>query len=83
MHRSNESWTPRQWARALAEAQGRGRGPAEQWAASTEQLPTVAAEEGYVRVVDESGEDDLYPESYFVAVELPREAKQALARRSS
>ena len=49
-----------------------------------EQLPdAAAAEEGYVRVVDESGEDYLYPESYFVAVELPREAKRALARRSS
>ena len=49
-----------------------------------EQLPdAVAADEGYLRVVDESGEDYLYPENYFVAVELPREAKRALARRSS
>src|SRR6266704_423879 len=40
-----------------------------------EQLPdAVAADEGYLRVVDESGEDYLYPENYFVAVELPREA---------
>ena len=46
-----------------------------------EQLPDkAAAEEGYVRVVDESGEDYLYPEAYFVAVELPREATRALAR---
>jgi hypothetical protein len=37
-----------------------------------------AAKEGYLRIVDESGEDHLYPESYFVLVELPREAKDAL-----
>jgi hypothetical protein len=34
--------------------------------------------EGYVRVVDESGEDYLYPESYFVRVHLPREAEDAI-----
>ncbi len=49
-----------------------------------EQQPdTAAAREGYVRVIDESGEDYLYPKSYFVAVELPREAERALARRRS
>lgn len=49
-----------------------------------ERLPdTAAVREGYVRVVDESGEDYLYPESYFVAVALPKEAEQALARRVS
>lgn len=37
-----------------------------------------AAKEGYVRVIDESGEDYLYPESYFVFVQLPREAQEAL-----
>jgi hypothetical protein len=47
-----------------------------------EHLPDdVAAREGYVRVVDESGEDYLYPKTYFVAVRLPREAERALARR--
>jgi hypothetical protein len=30
-----------------------------------------AADAGYLRIVDESGEDYLYPESYFVSVELP------------
>ena len=45
-----------------------------------EQLPDPrAADDGYVRVVDESGEDYLYPADYFVAVELPREAERALA----
>jgi hypothetical protein len=37
-----------------------------------------AAADGYVRVVDESGEDYLYPESYFVRVQLPQEAEKAL-----
>ena len=44
------------------------------------QLPDArAAQDGYVRVVDESGQDYLYPAEYFVAVELPREAERALA----
>jgi len=42
-------------------------------------LPDVEAEkEGYLRVIDESGEDYLYPQSYFVLVKLPREAQEAL-----
>ena len=36
-----------------------------------------AAVTGYVRVVDESGEDYLYPADYFVFVELPQKAKRA------
>ncbi len=38
-----------------------------------------AAKEGYIRVMDESGEDYLYPESYFVLIDLPQEATSALA----
>lgn len=34
--------------------------------------------EGYLRVVDESGEDYLYPQSYFILVHLSREAQDAL-----
>ena len=41
----------------------------------------TAAQEGYLRVVDESGEDYLYPESHFVFVELPRKAQDALSTR--
>jgi hypothetical protein len=37
-----------------------------------------AASEGYLRIIDESGEDYLYPESYFIVVPLPREAREAL-----
>lgn len=36
-----------------------------------------AVNEGYLRVIDESQEDYLYPESYFIFVELPRHVKQA------
>lgn len=46
-------------------------------------LPDVRAhKDGYLRIVDESGEDYLYPESYFVLVKLPREAQQALVAAS-
>ena len=38
-----------------------------------------AAQEGYLRVVDESREDYLYPAAYFILVELPRSAQEALA----
>ena len=31
-----------------------------------------------IRVVDESGEDYLYPESFFAPVELPRAVEEAL-----
>ncbi len=37
-----------------------------------------AKKEGYLRVLDESGEDYLYPESYFIRIQLPREAQEAL-----
>ena len=44
-----------------------------------------AQEEQYLRIVDDSGEDYLYPESYFFVVELPVEVRRALnrTRRSS
>jgi hypothetical protein len=42
-------------------------------------LPDEEAEkEGYLRVIDESGEDYLYPASYFVLVQLPAKAEEAL-----
>lgn len=37
-----------------------------------------AKQEGYLRILDESGEDYLYPESYFIIVQLPIEAQEAL-----
>jgi len=48
-----------------------------------------AAATGHVRVIDESGEDYLYPANYFVFVALPQKAKRAwtttrsLAKRQS
>jgi hypothetical protein len=36
----------------------------------------VAAEDGLVRVIDESGEDYLYPASFFVPIELPQPARR-------
>ncbi|MDP2970292.1 MAG: hypothetical protein Q8P64_13955 [Deltaproteobacteria bacterium] len=42
-------------------------------------LPDEEAEkEGYLRIIDESGQDYLYPQSFFVLVQLPREAQEAL-----
>ena len=42
-------------------------------------LPDEASESaGYLRILDESGEDYLYPASYFVFVRLPRKAREAL-----
>jgi len=46
-------------------------------------LPDPAAERrGLVRVVDESGEDYLYPERLFVAIELPRGASKVFRAAS-
>ena len=43
-------------------------------------IPDEKAEkDGYVRVIDESGDDYLYPSSYFVRLQLPQEAEQAIA----
>jgi hypothetical protein len=42
----------------------------------------TAAERHHVRVIDESGEDYLYPEAYFVPIELPEAAAGAFADAS-
>ncbi len=41
-----------------------------------------ATSEGYLRVIDESQEDYLYPESYFIFVELPRKVQEAFVEAS-
>ena len=38
-----------------------------------------AAKHGLVRVIDESGEDYMYPAEYFVPVELPEAVERAFA----
>lgn len=46
-------------------------------------LPDREAEnEGDVRVVDESGEDYLYPADWFVAVEVPKAVQASLLKAS-
>ena len=41
-----------------------------------------AARSEYVRVIDNEGEDYLYPAKYFVFVELPRAVERAILRVS-
>ena len=38
----------------------------------------AAKKDGFIRVIDESEEDYLYPVSYFVPLDLPSEVKKAL-----
>lgn len=38
----------------------------------------TAATHGYLRVIDESGEDYLYPENWFAPIELPQAVEEAL-----
>ena len=37
-----------------------------------------AAKDGYLRIIDESGEDYLYPAGFFFMVELPQTVERAL-----
>ena len=41
-----------------------------------------AAAKKFVRVVDESGEDYLYPADYFVAIDVPQAAQAVFAEAS-
>lgn len=38
-----------------------------------------AARSNYIRVVDETGEDYLYPANLFVPIEVPREVEEAFS----
>ena len=42
-----------------------------------------AAKEDYLRVIDESGEDYLYPGNCFIPIALPQAAERALALSKS
>jgi hypothetical protein len=42
----------------------------------------TAAARHFVRVIDESGEDYLYPDNYFVPIELPQAAVNAFVQAS-
>src|SRR2546423_6425852 len=39
-----------------------------------------AARSNYIRVIDNEGEDYLYPADYFILIDLPREVQRALLR---
>jgi len=39
-----------------------------------------AAKSNYIRVIDDEGEDYLYPADYFLFLELPRNIEQALVK---
>jgi len=41
-----------------------------------------AAEESDIRIIDESGEDYLYPSSYFVPIQVPQTVEKSLLRAS-
>jgi hypothetical protein len=41
-----------------------------------------AAKSNYVRVIDNEGEDYLYPADYFIFFEFPRDVERALLRTS-
>lgn len=41
-----------------------------------------AAAEGDIRIIDESGEDYLYPSSYFVPIQVPQTVEESLRRAS-
>ena len=43
----------------------------------------AAAKFHQIRVIDESGEDHVYPEEYFVAVQFPQAAERAVRRAAS
>jgi hypothetical protein len=44
-----------------------------------ERLPDPKGERhGYVRIIDESGDDYLFPGNYFIALELPKDIEAAI-----
>ena len=42
-----------------------------------------AAQEGDLRIVDESGEDYLYDSGRFIAIEIPKALERAMLRKAS
>ncbi len=41
-----------------------------------------AEDEGDIRIIDESGEDYMYPSSYFVPIQVPQTVEESLLRVS-
>jgi hypothetical protein len=46
-------------------------------------MDAAAEDRGLVRVIDESGEDYLYPARFFVPIEVPPAAVKAFSRKSA
>lgn len=44
---------------------------------------TTAADRGLIRVIDESGGDYLYPDRFFVPIEVPPAVVRAFSRKSA
>ncbi|MGD0988034.1 MAG: hypothetical protein ABR874_09495 [Candidatus Sulfotelmatobacter sp.] len=44
---------------------------------------SLAAKIHQIRVIDESGEDYLYPQDYFVPVQIPQSAEKAVRRAAN
>lgn len=44
---------------------------------------STAAKHGFLRVIDDSGEDYLYPEAFFLPIALPRGATRFFSKRSA
>ena len=42
-------------------------------------LPDVAVKHSLIRILDESGEDYLYPDAFFLPIELTAEIEEALS----
>ena len=60
---------------------GEADGDLEVWKVYRVLPDSKASEVGCLRVIDESGEDYLYPQSRFVIVELPEEVRERLLAR--
>ena len=43
----------------------------------------IAEKKGLLRIIDESGEDYLYPASYFFMIDLPQKIERTLRQRVS
>src|SRR5437870_12739448 len=77
--RSNVSWTRRSQSRGRFALCITDSEPDLEPRKVYEVIPDEAgARSNYLRVIDESGADYLYPEAYFVVISLPRDAAQLI-----
>jgi hypothetical protein len=60
--------------------QNRGADDLDVWKVYRVLEDRTASTEGYLRVIDASGEDYLYPDDYFVSLPLPPKVRRALTK---